>query len=198
MQHPGAGLPALSLCATLGQEPGVEVALTYRLGVRCRFAKLRAVGLFGNSDELLLRKTHRHAPKRFELRRDPITCTDGVDRRHRSRQHDLACLKPLVILGEFVGQPWHCPRRISKNSSARRRRDLLTVLLEHHRHIGKIEAFYRQPLFAQHEPSSDSVVGDSFAASYLPFPGARIVDLQRGNYRLSRFHNVSDSYTWTD
>ena len=82
----------LSLTARLGQKPEVEVALSYRLGVRCRFAKLRAVGLFGRSDELLLRKTHRHAPKRFELRRD-----------------------------------------------------LLAVLLEHHRHIGKIEAFYRQP-----------------------------------------------------
>ena len=58
------------------------MALTYRLGVRCRFAKLRAVSLFGSSDELLLRKMHRHAPKRFELCRDPITCTGRVDRRH--------------------------------------------------------------------------------------------------------------------
>jgi hypothetical protein len=58
------------------------VALTYGLGVRCRFAKLRAVSLFGSSDELLLRKTHRHAPKRFELCRDPIACTGRVDRRH--------------------------------------------------------------------------------------------------------------------
>lgn len=98
-----SGTPA-RLLRQDGRGAGIRDRPCLAVSAQGLLTELRGSGcILGSSDDCSYTKRTDTLPSASNSASTLSTCTDGVDRRHRPGQHNLACLEDLVMLGEFVG-----------------------------------------------------------------------------------------------